>query len=485
MSVRRNVLWMAAAQGCAFATQFATTVVLARLLTPYEMGVFAAALAVLGLLTILRSLGLGSYVIRVGALTPAVLETTFTVNLLSSLLISAGVAGLSVLGGAALNEPGVQRVLLVVAVVPLVSIFEFRPAVVMERHGRFRGLAAVNIARAVTGAGVALVLAYRGHSYMSLAYGQLAGGVVAAALFNAVGWRHVSLRCGLGDWREVMRYGAHMLAISATGIAATRLAELALARMLGLNALGMYSRASGVANMLWESIHMTVSRAVFVDLAEQRRQGRSMREGYLRMVAMMAGLLWPVFTGLAVVSGPVVVLLYGQQWLAAQLPLSLLALSSVPVATIALSGGLFMVAGRTGEQARLEAIRAAVGLVLFLGGCMIGLDWAAASRVLEAVVAVLLTRRQVQDMTGTRERDFTAIYLRSLALTVAAVGPAVAVMAWHGWNPLAPLGAVAAAILAGVVLWAVLLHQMRHPLIDEAAWLLGRLRLTRAARQEM
>ena len=54
MSVRRNMIWMAASQTSAFIAQFVTTIVLARLLTPYEMGIFAAALAVAA------ELGLGS-----------------------------------------------------------------------------------------------------------------------------------------------------------------------------------------------------------------------------------------------------------------------------------------------------------------------------------------------------------------------------------------------------------------------------------------
>lgn len=477
------MLWMAASQGSAFVTQFATTVVLARLLTPYDMGVFAAALAVVGLLGIMRSLGLGTYVIRAGALTPELLQTTFTLNALISLVIAVAVAGLSVLGGAVLNEPGVQRVLMVVAVVPLFSIFEFRPAIVLEREGRFATLAVVNVVRAVTAAGVAIGMAVGGHSYMSLAYGQVVAGFLAAALFNLAGWQHVSLRTGLADWRGVLRYGAHMITITGTSMAAQRLSELALARLLGLGALGMFSRATGIASIAWESISLIVLRTAFVDLAEQRRQGRSLRDSYLRMVTLMAGLLWPAFTGLAVLSGPVVALMYGDQWLAAQVPLSLLALSSLPFVPIALSGGVFMVTERTGDQARFEAIRGVVGLALFLGGCLFGLNWAAAARVLEALLAFALVRPLVQQMTGTRDHDFTPIYLRSLALTAVAVGPAVAVMSWHGWSPLAPLGAVAAAVLGGVLLWAGLLRQMRHPLYDEARWMLARLGMGRAVRQ--
>ena len=481
-TVRRNMLWMAASQGCAFVTQFVTTVVLARLLTPYEMGVFAAALAVVGLLVVLRNIGLGSYVVRAVDLTPAILRTTFTVNALLSLLIAGAVAGLSVLGGAVLGEPGVRDVLLLIAVVPLLSIFEFRPSAVLERLGQFRSIAGVNALRALTGGGVAIGLALDGHSYMSLAYGQLAGGVVGMIGVNLAGRRHASLRMGLADWRDALRYGMHMLAIGGIAAATSRLAELALARMLGLGALGMYSRATGVANLVWENVQMVIVRTMFVDLAEQRREGRSLRHSYLRVVALMTALLWPVFVGLAVLSGPVVMLLYGAQWVRAALPLSLLSLSFLPLAAMVMATGIMQLSERTAEQARLDAIRSAVGLAMFLGGSLVSIDWAAASRIGEAALAFLLFRPWVQRMTDTREADYTPIYLRSLALTVAAVVPAAAVMAWFDWNPQAPLLPLLGAVLAGGVLWAGLLLWMRHPLLDEARWLLGRFGRGPAAR---
>jgi hypothetical protein len=86
-------------------------------------------------------------------------------------------------------------------------------------------------------------------------------------------------------------------------------------------------------------------------------------------------------------------------------------------------------------------------------------------------------------MTATQEQDFTPIYLRSFLLTVAGVGPAAAVMIYHQWDPLVPFGAIAAALLAGMAMWAGLLQQMRHPLFDEALWLLARLGLRRPSRQ--
>jgi O-antigen/teichoic acid export membrane protein len=186
---------------------------------------------------------------------------------------------------------------------------------------------------------------------------------------------------------------------------------------------------------------------------------------------------------LAVLAGPVVVALYGEKWTEAQLPLALLALSALPSVAIMAAGNVLIVTGCTGKLARLETIRAVSGLLLFAGGCWLGLSWAAGTRILESLLSFALYRKLVQQMTATREQDFTPIYLRSLALTAVSVGPAAAVMMYYQWSPLAPFGTVTAAALAGVAMWVALLHQMRHPVFDEARWLLARLRLRRPQRQ--
>jgi O-antigen/teichoic acid export membrane protein len=174
-----------------------------------------------------------------------------------------------------------------------------------------------------------------------------------------------------------------------------------------------------------------------------------------------------------------VVALYGEQWTEAQLPLALLALSSLPSVAILAAGPVLIITGRTARQVRLEMIRSASGLILFTGGCLLGLPWAAGARILEALLSFALYRKLLQEMTSTREQDFTPIYFRSLVLTVVSVGPTAAVMMYHQWSPAVPVGPLVAAALAGVTIWIGLLQQMRHPLFDEALWLLARLGLRR------
>lgn len=472
---------MTMAQGSLFVLQFVVSILIARLLGPYEMGIFAIALSIVGLLSIVRSFGLGSYLIRAAELTEALKRTLFTINGALAVAVSLAILLLSLLGGALLKEPGVEDLLRVMAILPLIGIFDFIPSASIERRGEFRLVAIVNVVRYTLANAATLAFAYAGHGYMSLAYGQVISALAAAVLNNLFARQAIVLTPGLQGWREVVRFGTQVLAISAINGLQGRMADLVMAKFLGLAAFGLYSRATSLTGVLWENIQIIVLRVLFVDFAEQKRQGISLRHSYLRLTQVLTGFLWPVFVGIGVVSGPLVLALFGEKWLAAIVPLSILSLSAALFVPIMVAYDIFVISNETARQTRLEMLRAPASLALFALGCLVSLEAAAATKVVEAVVMYLVYRPHLERMTETRWADYGPIYGRSLLLVVAAVLPAAVVMQVYGWSPQAPLPVVLAGVAAGGLAWTILLWALRHPLYEEGARLLSKLRRPRPA----
>lgn len=468
VSMRHSVMWMGLSQGAMFVIQFGGSVVMARLLTPYEMGVYAVAAATVGLFVALRVFGLSAFLIREPDLTPAVAASAFTINAMLSVAVAALVAALSGAGAWMLGEPGVQTVMVVLAITPLLGIFDTLPAALLERSGAFKTMALAALARSAVGVGATIVLAIQGWSYMSIAYGNFVGAVFGMVLMNVVGWQHASLRLSLHDWRRITRFGVQMLTITGIGNISLRLSDILLGRLIGLGALGLYSRASGLHSMLWDNLHQIVARIVFVDFAEQRRRGMSLRATYLRVTALVTALLWPAFAGLGILAGPVIHAVYGPNWVEAALPLSLLAISGIVLVSNTMASETYIVCNETPRQLRYEAKRAGTGLVLFALGCLGGLGWAAASRIGEAAFGVAYSRRDILRMTNTTVADFRPVFGQSALLTVAACSPAAVVMAVNGWSAQTSLLAIAGAVALGIAAWGLGLWLLRHPLFDEA-----------------
>jgi O-antigen/teichoic acid export membrane protein len=317
-------------------------------------------------------------------------------------------------------------------------------------------------------------MAFAGASYLSMAYGTLAGAVTSLVCFNVLGRRYVRLRFKLVAWRRALAHGMHMLAIGGVTALGSRASEIALGHFAGLAALGLYGRASTLNNLLWENIHIVIGRVLLVDFAQKKQQGQSLRDIYLRAVEILTALLWPAFAGLAVLAGPFIHIVYGEKWAGAAAPLSMLALAAVLLVSITQTWEVFVASRETGRQARLEFVRTGVGLAAFVGGALISLTAAAAARIGEAAFALFLYRPHLDRMTDTRIGDFLPIYGRSALLTAAAVGPAIVMMTLNGWSPSAPVWQVAGSVLVGMAGWAAAVTAMRHPLRAEALRLLGR-----------
>lgn len=467
-SVRRGLAWMLISQGGLFVLQFGGSVAMARLLTPYEMGIFAVAYAIVGILGTIRAVGLNTFLIREAELTIAAIRTIFTINALLAIVTSGAIALLSSVGGSLLRDAGVQHVLLLLAVVPLFGILELVPASRLERTGAFQAVALVNFAKVAVSTSVTILMALRGFSYMSIAWGSLASAAFGALCMNAVGRHYISLRFGLDDWRRISRFGVQMLTISAIGNVAGRLSDLLLGRLVGLSALGLYSRASGLNGLLWDNVHLVIGRIVFVDFSERRRRSLPLRESYLRIVAMITALLWPSFGGMAILAGPVILTIYGPNWTEAAPPLSMLSLSALIMTSVTMAGEVYVVSRETDRFLRYELRRSVIGLVLFTLGCLLGLNWAAGARIVEAIAIVLLCRDDLRRMTQTRAQDFISIYQQSAGLTVLACAPTAVLMAANDWSERTSLQAIFGTILMGIAAWAAALWYLRHPLFVEA-----------------
>jgi O-antigen/teichoic acid export membrane protein len=414
--------------------------------------------------------------VREAEIKPDLMRTVFTINALLAVLLSTALAGLSELGGALMREPGVQRVLLVLSVIPLIGILEFLPASNVERNGEFRTIAVMNLLRAAASTLVTVSLAFTGFSYMSIVWGGVAGDVTGAAGFMIAGRQFVCFRLGFTGWRWILSFGLQQMAVHGVNTVSTRLSDLLLGRLLGLSALGLYGRASSLNALLWYNIHMVVARVVLVDLAGQRRHRTSLREGYLRTMEVIISLLWPGFAGLAILAGPLILVVYGKNWLAAAPPLAALAVSSMVLVSITMSWEVFVVCNETDRQARFEGIRAAFGLALFTAGCFVNLTTAAVARIGDALFSTALYRPHIQRMTDTRQADFLPIYWRGFILTVAACTPALILMSVFRWSPHIPIALTLGAIAAGFVAWLGTMRLMNHVLFGEVRRLFAKAR---------
>src|SRR2546425_994592 len=178
-SLVHGLAWTGAAKWSVQALSWASTLVVARLLTPEDYGLVGMAALYLGLVTLLSEFGLGVAVLNLRNL------STEQVAQLNGLSLGLGLAGAIVSCVAAVplgqffRAPQLPMVVVAMSSTFLISGFKTVPLALLQRDLRFKALALVDTAQATV-----LAVGMIGFALLGLRYWTLVLGAILGALLS-------------------------------------------------------------------------------------------------------------------------------------------------------------------------------------------------------------------------------------------------------------------------------------------------------------
>lgn len=464
---------MSGASAVAMLLQLATSIILARYLTPAEMGVFAIAFAAASIVLLFQQLNLSALIVRSPTDNARLSNTAVTANAIITFALSGVILLLGLAGEQLFSNQGVSHVLFLLSVSPLFGIFSFLPGAHLERDARFRDIALISACASIVGSVATVGLALSGFSYMSFALSQIASSAISSALTVALCRDHLRFSFGLSEFGKVAKFGFQIFTITGISNLTYRASEVLLGKSLGLSNLGLYNRASSIHSIMLLNVRLAAARVVFVNFTHTMRNNDDISVQYLAGVSTVTAIFWPIFVALAILADPLIDVIYGPKWAGAVPTFQFLSFASLGYVATTFTPELFVATGHVSSQARADIWRSIFSLASFSIACMISLEAAAATRFIDAMIMNVLYFPLIKRAAGVRYRAMLQVYLRSIQLTVLAVAPiSVTVFMVVDWR--AHIILIILAIATGITLWFFGLRRLQHEL-----WvsLLVRLRL--------
>lgn len=466
MSTRRALLFSYIDRYAALAIGIVTSMVIARLLTPTELGVFSVTMVLISFTAALRDLGSGQYLVQERELTTDRMRATWTVQLLSGCFLALVVAAAAWPVARFYGEPRMLPIMGLVALNFAVNPFGSMTYAWLMRHMRFESLAIMRVSGVAMNSAVSIVLAWKGFGPISLAYGSLAGTAANAAAARMFRDPELPRWPGLRELRRVLAFGSRLSASSIVRTAAEGAPELLLGKLQSLTAAGLYSRANGLAQMfnrLMLDAAMVVAQPLF---ARTLREGGSLQPLFLRAQSYLCAIGWAFFLGLALLAEPTVRLLYGDQWAASVDVARVLCGAAMLALPAALCPVVLVAMGQVRLHLRLTAASAVITVAGVAVGAWFGLLGTALAILGAQAINTVLWLRHTLRQPCLGARGLAAALGHSAALAgVTAVVPCLLLLTGHAgqlprWTP-----PVAAALGCAVFVLSSIL--MRHPLTTE------------------
>jgi PST family polysaccharide transporter len=314
-SVHRVASASALAQIFGQLVSFVQTVALARLLTPTDVGIFAAGTVLTTLFTNFVEGGLRAGLVqRQGDLADAD-ETVFWVTLMVGAAASLGCLAAAPVIGIIFNSRAAGMVAAATAGVLLIHALINVPESVLQREFSVKRRLIVGPAVTVSYAIVAVGLAALGWGVWSMVAGTYASYIAwVVSLWMITSWRPGRGHASFAMWRELARFGFPLVLAMIGYRVRTAVEALVVGRVLSTGALGFFRYGQRIAQIPQTGIIEVGATTLFPAFSRIAGNRERFAAAYLRALHWsMVGAA--ACTGLMIAAGePAVVVLFGEKW---------------------------------------------------------------------------------------------------------------------------------------------------------------------------
>ncbi len=408
--------------------QFVYGIILARLITPTEMGILGLTSIFFAIAGTLATAGFGTALIRKIDRTEEDCNTMFWFNLGMSALMAIVLFLLAPWFVEFYRQPELLWLTRCSALLMLLGSSAGVHWALYSAKRDFKTPSLVGMAATIAAMPVGISMAYMGFGVWALMAQQIASTLISLCAVWAISPWKPRFCFSTASFRNLFGFGSKM-AIS--GIIHTFYGELRtfiIGRFYSPAALGLYGKGAHLAGVLPRTLTgtvMTVSFPVLATLQDDLPRLARVYRTYIRTCTLP--IAWACLT-LAALAQPLVNLLYGEMWLPSAIFVQLVALSVTFDHISVINLNLLQVLGRSDLFLRLEIIKKTISIGMLLYAATISVEAICWAMVIYEQVAIVCNCYYTGKLIGInwwrQMKDYAPFYL--LAAMAAAPGYAIA-----------------------------------------------------------
>jgi O-antigen/teichoic acid export membrane protein len=310
----KSLVWSSLENGGLAMISFVSLIVYLRLLSAADFGLFATALAVVELMSVLVTMLFHNALVQRPEVTELHFNTAFTATMALSFVMVLGCYAIAPVFAGWVHQPSAARVLIWMSLVLPCSGVSATIAARQRRHFAFKALALRSLVGRVIGGGIGIAAAFMGAGLWSLVAQQ----ILIAAIGSLVLWltsdKTPRLQFRFVEFKQMFGFG--VLSVSGIFLSSSlrRVFTILASSSLGIEAAGYLNLSFRVVDVFWNIAATAVSQVALPLLAGLQFEYVRLKRAYQASTQLSCLALYPCFVGLGVVAPEVVEVLFGSRW---------------------------------------------------------------------------------------------------------------------------------------------------------------------------
>lgn len=401
MSNTKNLTWSAIDRFSNFGIGFIISIILTRLLTPYDYGLY-------GLLTIFVSLG--SVFIDSG-FTLALIQkkdrdekdysTVFYFNLLIALLVYLFFFFLSPFIATFYKHNVLKDVSRVLCANLILGALSNVQRIKLIVDSKFDKLAIVSIISSIVSGIVGIAVAYMGYGVWAIVVQQLLYNIIYAVVIWYVAQWYPLLSFSVASFKKMYSFGIKIFFGGVLHTIYTNIYPLLIGKMFSTIQVGYYTKANNLASLPSSLLTVTFDNIAFPQWSSIQDEKNALKKSFFTYLRIASFLVFPIMAILSVLSKPVILLLFGAQWEKAAWIMSFLCLSYSFFPIMDFNFQVLNAIGRSDLSLKSELYNKFFSvLLLFVLSYFFGIIGLCLSFILYSVFSIILSAFYMKKTTG-------------------------------------------------------------------------------------
>ena len=470
-TVRRAIAFSFIESYLGIALNLVSFFLLARLLTPKQVGLFSVALAIISVTQVIRDFGLVNFLIQKKDLHRDHIATAWAL----ALILGASLFGLIQIGApyiaAFYGDDSLASISRIVAINFLILPFNSVCLALLRREMNFKAMMRINLSAALLSTLATIGLAWAGSGAYALAFGSVINNAIAGVGLLWIGGAARLPKPALSKWREIVRFGGSLTFSSVITAIAMDINDLAIGKIMGFDAVALASRAKGLMNLFHRDFMAAIRNVAFPAFSKaHREQSGTLDAKFIASVVNVTAVGWTFYGFAALFPLEVLRLMFGPQWDLAAPLVPLFCAAGAANAVISLVPAAILAGGHATTVATCELIvqplkAAALCLIVYYYRDLEVFAWGFMA------VAVLTMPLWFVFKQACVPTDFVALGIglaRSGLLAGLSLAPAiVVVLLMRPAGTALPYTLFFACAIATCIGWPLFMWLLRHPLFSE------------------
>lgn len=415
--IRRAVLISLLGENSLQVINFVAIAILARLLTPEEIGLFAVAMAIAFVAAEIRSFGVSELLIRERSISDELIRKVLGAMVIMSWGIGSIIIFASPLISSFFSAEHLAPILCIVAIPFFFAPHSAVPVAIISRDLNFDVIFKIHLVGCVGGNLLKIILVYFGHSYYGLAWGTVFGVVlefIAITCYRPTGIPWVPRFKGI---LEVFKVGSKIATSKFLATFSQNSVDIVLGKVLNMHSVGMFSRGFGLILFVQNILIKAITPVALPHFSEISRNDGALKKSYLESSVLIGVVTMPVFAVVSLCATDLITTLFGDQWTEAGELASVLTIWAFISSVHCFSSSLFVSVSKENYLLGKEVISIFVKLTCLLCAIPFGLKAVAWSFVISGAVEFIVVTYLLKHLIGLTFRETVKSFISNFGIT--------------------------------------------------------------------